>query len=553
MELINKISLNKKIDKYKIASILFYVIYGAIWIILFAKCKYGYGNLDETYYLQVTHRIAQGDALIAEEWHIGQLFSYLLLPFMYLYMLIFKTSTGIVLFFRYLYTFVWGTANLFIYFKIKKINHLGAVFASIFLLIYAPFGIMALSYNSFGIMFLALSCVLNLTSNSKMSNIVSGSFYSFAVLCCPSLVVLLIYYLIYFLFIKKDKRQLLYFIIGIIIQFIIFIIFVLSRASFSKILKSMPYILSDSEHGNINLIFKTKIWFLSFCDNSNKYLLLAIMLVVFVSFFIKYKKTLLIILLLLILSLMIYTYKTYYYINHLMYPLALIAPFLFFTKNNKIKKVLYSIWLPGLIYSLCLNFTSNQGEYAIFSALSISSFGSVIALYVYVDEYMYTNKLKKIIIKTMTHMVLVLQISLLLILRWNNIFWDTYTSKQNKFIENGPEKGIYVSDEKYEIYNEIINTCEKTNTSVDSLLVLSNDSLYYIYYFDYRTSSSSSWPLLGDMQQMKYFEINQNKLPNIIIYPLREGNNYNYLLDEIISKYSYHLVNTNKYSKIYFR
>lgn len=551
MELINKISLNKKIDKYKIVSILFYVIYGAIWIILFAKCKYGYGNLDETYYLQVTHRIAQGDALIAEEWHIGQLFSYLLLPFMYLYMHIFNTSTGIVLFFRYLYTFVWGTANLFIYFKIKKINHLGAVFASIFLLIYAPFGIMALSYNSFGIMFLVLSCVLNLTSNSKISNIISGSFYSFAVLCCPSLVVLLIYYLIYFLFIKKEKSQLLYFIIGIIIQFIIFIIFVLSRASLSKIIQSIPYILSHPEHDDANLISKIKIWFLSFYNRSNKYLLLAIMLVVAVSYFIKHKQIILIIILLLITGLIIYTYKTYYYINHLMYPLALIAPFLFITKNDKIKKILYSIWLPGLIYSLCLNFTSNQGEYAIFSALSISSFGSIISLCIYVDESINTNKLKNIVIKTMMCLVIVLQISLLLIVRWNNIFWDTYTSKQNKLIEKGPEKGLYVSDEKYDIYSEVVDVFDSLDLEDDSIFVLSSNSLYYLCYFNSRSSSSSSWLLPGDTLQMKYLEINPSKLPNKIIYPLNEYDNYDNLLDELMNRYSYKLVDSNKFVQLY--
>ena len=34
---------------------------------LFWKCPYGYGNIDEAFYLTVPYRLAQGDALLEEE------------------------------------------------------------------------------------------------------------------------------------------------------------------------------------------------------------------------------------------------------------------------------------------------------------------------------------------------------------------------------------------------------------------------------------------------------------------------------------------------------
>ena len=39
---------------------------------LLYKCPYGYGTMDESFYLSVVHRLLQGDRLLVEEAHLSQ-------------------------------------------------------------------------------------------------------------------------------------------------------------------------------------------------------------------------------------------------------------------------------------------------------------------------------------------------------------------------------------------------------------------------------------------------------------------------------------------------
>ena len=547
------LTLKEKIINKKeiIYNILFYSLFIIVCAILFAKCKYGYADIDETYYIQIAHRIAQGDALITEEWHICQLFSYLLFPIVRLYMLFTNSFEGIVLAFRYIYTFVWGISSLFIYYEVKKFTKLGAIFSSLFFLIYAPFGIMALSYNTFGILFLTLSCVMNLSNNSPLRSIISGSFYAFSVLCCPTLALLLIFYFIYYLIIKKDKKQLLFFLLGILIQIIVFTVFVLSRTSISKIMKSIPYILGDSEHNGINIIDKINSWFLAFYSNGNIYFILIIGLVTIVSYFSRHKNIYFITLIAIILILVNKMYSTHYYINFIVYPLAFIAPFLFQINNIKIKNILYSVWIPGVIYSFCINIISNQVEYAIFSALSIASFACISCIFIYIEDMNINNKTYSIFLRLFVCFAILLQIYLELNVRWHPIFWDTYVSQQTILIDKGPEKGIYVSEKKKEIYDYVMNASSKLDLKGKSVLFLTNDSLYYLIHNELRSSSYSSWVIPDNDYQDKYFGINPQKLPDYIFYPLNENTKYEDVINHISEKYNYIILSENNSGILY--
>ena len=47
-------------------------------VMLFAKCKYGIGNRDESFYLTVPYRLCQGDRLFLNEWHLSQMAGWIL-------------------------------------------------------------------------------------------------------------------------------------------------------------------------------------------------------------------------------------------------------------------------------------------------------------------------------------------------------------------------------------------------------------------------------------------------------------------------------------------
>ena len=159
-------------------------------VFLLWKCRYGFANKDESLYLAIPYRLWQGDGLFVNEWNLSAFSSFLLMPFMYIYMAVVGTTEGILLNFRYIFTAVQGLCAVFMYFKLKRYNWFGAAAAALTFFIYAPFGIMALSYNSVGIQCVAVASVLLLTNEkgAKLPYIVAGVLFAAAVLCCPFLV-----------------------------------------------------------------------------------------------------------------------------------------------------------------------------------------------------------------------------------------------------------------------------------------------------------------------------------------------------------------------------
>ncbi|MBQ8216956.1 MAG: acyltransferase family protein, partial [Oscillospiraceae bacterium] len=175
------------------------------------KCRYGFGNMDEAFYLSIPIRLCQGEALIVDEWHVSQLSAFLLWPLMYLYRLVFGTSNdGIILNFRYIYVGVQFLCSLFLYKRWKALSKYGAFAAALLFLLFAPYGISALSYNSLGLICISLSVTFAATAekNIPLQQLLAGLFLACAVLCCPAVAVLYPLYLVAVLaFSVKSLRE----------------------------------------------------------------------------------------------------------------------------------------------------------------------------------------------------------------------------------------------------------------------------------------------------------------------------------------------------------
>lgn len=88
-------------------------------------------NVDEGFYLTIPYRLTQGDALLADEWHVTQLVAMLVYPLVKMYLVIFKGTEGIYLAFRYLYVgFLIGT-TLVSYLLLRKKDKTLAMISSI--------------------------------------------------------------------------------------------------------------------------------------------------------------------------------------------------------------------------------------------------------------------------------------------------------------------------------------------------------------------------------------------------------------------------------------
>lgn len=82
-------------------------------LLLVAKCRYGFGYYDESFYLTTAQRFWQGDAPVAQEWNLAQFFALFTAPLVGLVEWLQGGTDGIILTFRYLYVAAQALAAVF--------------------------------------------------------------------------------------------------------------------------------------------------------------------------------------------------------------------------------------------------------------------------------------------------------------------------------------------------------------------------------------------------------------------------------------------------------
>ena len=503
--------------------------------ILFKRCFYGFAHIDEALYLQIPYRLVQGDALFADEWHISQLSAFIVYPFISLFRTLNGGTEGIMLFFRIMYMAAQLAATVVIWFNLKKYSEIGAVITAFLFYIYVPFGIGALSYNSMGIIFLSLGLVLFALSENKVANFIAGIFFAFAVLCCPYLVwiyaiyavCVLIKLVFKFNIISEDLVQFkkaIVFTAGIAVAALAFIIFVFSRITLQQLLQALPYIMSDPTHG---LLFKDKVWqYFEAILTTNKYtftMCCGYAVVTLAALVVKNKKfkDICFMIFAVITALHIYSCAVINaYINHLMLPVNYLALFCYLVyRPTSVKKFFEAIFVPGVIYTICLHFTSNQTIYAISSAAAVAMVGGIVIIVKTAQERLSEAKIhKKALFICVLLLVFAIQGRYVLHYRWNAVFWDADVNSQTVLLEEGAYKGIYVTESKQQEYNYYMQEFEKVDGSERVLLL--TDSTWAYSLKEWKVGSFSTWIYGVNDESMEkldeFYAINPDRMPDTI-------------------------------------
>ena len=264
---------NFKLGKFDISvqSLAWFVLFSAALAFAAWKCPYGFGGSDEGFYLTVAHRLSLGEHLFVDEWHLSQLTSFFLLPFVKLFRAVNGSNEGIMLASRYAYLIMHAIVSALVYVRLRKYGVMAAA-ASVIYLLYTPFDMMTLSYNTIALDMLMLTGIIIAPAQSekKLPWIVGGVSFACAVVCCPYLAVV---YLLYALAVpvfslpalKKTqgfdiftKKSFLYFTAGIFIPFALFVVFFLKNTELSMLLANLPGLMSDPEHPSYSLWFMAK-------------------------------------------------------------------------------------------------------------------------------------------------------------------------------------------------------------------------------------------------------------------------------------------------------
>lgn len=523
-------------------AVLYWTVFAAVAALLLWRCRYGFAKMDEAFFLTVPLRFVRGDRMLLNEWHMSQFSFFTMVPSMWLYLKIAKTTEGIVLAFRYIFTVLWCAAALFLYFRTRKINVHGARCASLFLQAYAPFGIMAFSYNSLAILYLMNAAVFLLCAerHKKLQFTVSGVFFAGAVLCCPYLAAAYILYSAVLGAAKLRKRNPViplngtdvrtcwkYFTLGVCILAVLFLFFLFMQIPLEKLPDSLAGALSDPQHASFSPAYKTAEYF-GRIAGSNGYFYLMLITVVLMTALSLYKRRAVwfsVVCAAVVLYLRRFM-QEYGYLNFLMFPLTFAGLYvLAVTKDSRIRWTGALCLLPGLLYTYCLNYSSNQFFYAISSAASVSSLASIYMMWMYCGELKGESKAREkgrnayVLAYAAAAVCLLFQLKYEIPVRYESVYWEPglIRYEEQEEITEGPEKGIIAIAENAEsyahLYGDIRNIHGKKvlyfSEQIWMYLVNDNEMATYSGWISFLNEYSLS-------RMREYYRICPEKKPDVI-------------------------------------
>ncbi len=398
-----------------------------ITFFLLWKCPYGYGGLDEPFYLTLAQRLSMGDALLSDEWNLSQLSAVLLLPFYRLHRLLFGTTEGIVLHFRYLYTAVQLLTAALMYLALRRFRY-GAVCAVLIFAIYTPYDVMALSYNTFALMAvtLCLSILSCCKKDGRAGFLLAGFCYAVSVIANPYIFLIYLFVLVsYFAafcvraFRRRQNvrsaprdlpsgtpsasaadtaedgifhiwgRGLLIFTIGAAVPAIYLFILVFSRAGISTILNNLSAILQDPEHASRSAA--EILYSIFYAMRSTFGMFIAVWFLLTALSLIDRKKThawmyFCMTALITATAVMIYIPSIQTDYNYIMFPITLCGLSAYLLTSKKNHRVFLFLWCFGMFYAFCLGCASNQGGNAICMGMPAAAAGSVLLIRSFIKE-----------------------------------------------------------------------------------------------------------------------------------------------------------------------
>ena len=522
---------------------------GAFGFILW-KTRYGFGNVDEAFYLTIPLRLCRGDALLAHEWHISQLSSLLLYPLMRLYLLFFDGTEGIVLHFRLLYTCVHAIASVFLYFRWKRLSLHGALPAALLFMLYAPFGIMAFSYNSLGILCMTLALTLIVTAKHAKGwqQLAAGVLFAGAVLCCPALAAVWALYAAGVLLcrivpaLRRRTRETLLsgmpfarVTAGCALLLAALAAQVLTRASMDQVLRSLPFILQDPEHpaGSLGIHLSwTLQGLMGRTDGMTG--LSALFGAVLLAAALDRKKKWAPVWWLCgcadAVGLMVLSLPQNQLINAIAFPLALLAPLsLLLVRERRMKTLFFAFWLPAMLYAFCIAAISNQTYLAaqtgliVASACALLMAGMTTAALYRREENVWYQAPRRAALAVCFVLLCGSFLGVEGYRRCERVFWEDGIASQTALIASGPEAGLMVTPAMRNYYEAVQADMENIRAEhgdAESAAILTSGTWYYLF-LPWEYGTYSAWPS-GSGEQiterlLAYWDISPEKQPDLIL------------------------------------
>ncbi len=526
--------------------VFFFVCFALVGCFVLWRCKFGFAQSDESFYLAVPLRMYKGDALIANEWHLSQLTAFVYYPVVKLFIDITGSVNGLIIFVRYVYAVLHILSAAYIYIRLRRFDTSGAGLAAVIFMLFTPNSMSTLYYFTIGIMCNTLCYVTVSTAKrgAVADYVFSGLLFAAAVLCCPYLVIEFIVLVTVYVYIQINKNKeciicrdiknidfftsskFLCFLSGIAVLAIIFLVYIIRYVPLEKIFASVQPMLIDKDHPTSGF-FKIIVYFGGMVKYNNIVLAVAMTILFLEMIFIhRFSHRFYYISAAVITVLMqIYLFINHSgYINYLMFTLSCIGLFcVLLSEDIRVKHIFYTIYIPGIMYSFCLNLASNQGFAAVSTAFCVPSVASAVIIAICAKELLKGTNSKKnqnsIIAATIV--LFAVQIFTQAALKYNNVYLFADVKDMTEKADYGIMQGVYMSPEQKEDYDKYYKNVEVINNNYnsDDILCVTLRSCYYLM-FDKEFSTYSPWTNDLDEEMCEkleyYYAINPEKIPNLV-------------------------------------
>lgn len=517
--------------------LIFIGLFLVLQLIFIWRSFYGFNTADEMYFIGTSERIFRGEKILIDEWNpTQQLCTFLLHP-LYCMMRLFLGSTeGIVMASRFLYLAYAAVLTLFFYLRFQKRGYVS--FGPVFLfMIFAPFSICAMSYNSieFGILPVLLAVLSAKMEHSIPEYILCGILMAVIVLANPFAILMYAAYGLICLFCTLRGRRkgtetegalrfssFLWMTLGAGMILVLFLIFVFQRGTLAEVMANVPHIVGDSEHQQ-DYWYKTWRYF-ELCFKNYKYMFL-ILFAVYGATFLDRNRCRHGLIYMVLASAAVLPYLIYYgfifehiAVNYQMLPLAFWCLEAYLVTEKKDKRLFYWWFLPAMVFTVIVQYATNTGIVTLSVAYGMCSWvGLIFVADWFREQRSARSAFRKQAASVCVAVVVLVQFAGTFFLRMTYAWGDERVWSLTQQMDRGPLKGVWTTSDTAEWYEKVLDELDMLKlTPEDEIMVVGVAPWIYLEV-DAGCGNYSTWQVHENSTQLyDYYALHPDKFPDVI-------------------------------------
>ena len=459
-------------------------------------------DIDESYALAQSYRLAMGDKMFVHMWESHQLSAFLGAIFIKLYISVLNTTEYLVIYLRIIGIFLHTAIGIWLYSVLKKDFSRKISFLVLMLhLNFLPKWVQMpefelMHYWSVLMIFLLLYGHLRQEKKGFLHPFMAGVCVVFSMMSYPTMVLLYPFLAVgLFILEKKKLKSILYLTLGALISGGGFLAYLLSYQSVKELIENVSYIFLDESHSMEETAFKWQYYKIEIVEQIESYfvhmaiaLILVVLIVVIRAFILRRNKRSL--------------------------EFAIISVLILTAVFMGINQVFGCVFGDENQFYLLLRYVA-----VLIPGIYLGVIGSILILYQYIKEM-----LPKEHIKSGTVLIFALIFSILcgffvcriLLIRVTGCLPVTIKAPLCQ-MEEGPLKGVYVLNTDGIIWNEnnaILKECIK---ECDRLLYIGPDNMIYPATECVVASPSTQGTTVYNEMFIYYYEKHSDRIPNVIV------------------------------------